>query len=240
MFDNEKFDELLQKTIPDACYEECCEIEEQMILEGEHRFSRKYEKKMRALLKRQGKCSQKGNSIKTKTSPKFRYLLVAILLALLSSMTVLAYEPAREAIKEFFFSIYDEYILFHSEDEQEIGELDLTEAVLLKPSYVPDGYELIDEHISTTNKNISLMWIDEKEEVLFYQQRTTQSGEMVLSSDGAMPQDVEIEGIHAKMVLEEDGMKSIFYEEKGYLFTISGFLEQEDLMNMLLSLEEID
>lgn len=235
MLNEQQFEELLQIVIPEVCYEEICEIEEQMLKEGKHVFSEEFEKNMESVFKEKKSISNDVTAIKRKTKPKFKYLLVAILLFILSSITVLAYEPARHALKDFFFTIYNEYIIFNSENNNDKNH---TEMIILKPSYIPDRYELIDEHLSITNKSYSLMWISEIEEVLLYQQMTTDSGHIILTSDGSVPQDIKIGKYDGKITTEEGGITSIFYENQGCLYTISGVLEKEELVNILLSIND--
>ena len=235
MLNEQQFEELLQIVIPEVCYEEICEIEEQMLKEGKHVFSEEFEKNMESVFKEKKSISNDVTAIKRKTKPKFKYLLVAILLFILSSITVLAYEPARHALKDFFFTIYNEYIIFNSENNNDKNH---TEMIILKPSYIPDRYELIDKHLSITNKSYSLMWISEIEEVLLYQQMTTDSGHIILTSDGSVPQDIKIGKYDGKITTEEGGITSIFYENQGCLYTISGVLEKEELVNILLSIND--
>ena len=237
MLNEQQFEELLQIVIPEVCYEEICEIEEQMLKEGKHVFSEEFEKNMESVFKGKKSILNDVTAKKRKMKPKFKYLLVAILLFILSSITVLAYEPARHAFKEFFFSVYDEFILIHSEKEEEADKTDATQSLLLKPSYIPTNYELMDEVVNEALKNIFVMWIDENENVLYYEQRMPQTGEMVLSSDGDMPTDIKIGEYDGKLISEKDGLNTIFYEENDFLFVMSGFVETDELIHMLLSLE---
>ena len=237
MLNEQQFEELLQIVIPEVCYEEVSEIEEQMLREGEHVFSEEFEKNMESVFKGKNSIVNEVTAKKRKTKPKFKYLLVAILLFILSSITVMAYEPAKHALKEFFFTIYDEFILFHPEKEEEDDDIEGIQMDLLKPSYIPTNYELMDEVVNEALKNIFIMWIDENENVLYYEQRMPQTGEMVLSSDGYMPTDIKIGEYDGKLISEKDGLNTIFYKENNFLFVMSGFVETDELIHMLLSLE---
>lgn len=237
MISDNYFDELLRQITPEVCYEEICDIEDQMIKEGEHVFPRDYEKKILSIYKGKNNKIREQSFHVGKTKPKIKYLLIAILLFVFSSITVCAYEPARQVLKEFFFSVYDEFILFHSESEDEKSSLESTQNKLFRPSYIPTGYELIDETENNTLNKIFMMWIDESERVLWYEQKTLKTGEIVLSSDGNIPTDIEIGEHMGKMIVEKDGMNTVFYEENSFLFIISGFIEKDELIQILLSLE---
>lgn len=235
-----QFDELLQKIIPIACYEECCQLEQAMLLEGEHTFSKNFEKKMKILLKKQKRSKKQQANLQRRTRLKPRYLLVAILLFILSSITVLACEPIRESLRHMIYTIYDEYILLEKEEKNEADTLKENNVshsiVLLRPTYIPDGYELEEELID--KKSISLLWVDSSDHILAYEQMYMDGNRVYLSSDGKEPASIHIGDIDGKLIMEEDGMHTIFYEKNNYLFVLSGTLPADELIQILTSIEE--
>lgn len=237
MLNEQQFEELLQIVIPEVCYEEICEIEEQMLKEGKHVFSEEFEKNMESVFKGKKSIVNDITATKIKTKLKFKYLLVAILLFILSSITVMAYEPARHALKEFFFTIYDEYLVIFSQNIEKEENLESKEKIFLKPTYVPDEYELIDESFDETLKYISLIWVDTEGTTLYYEQTSLDMGGVVLSSDGNEPINIMIGDMEGKLVAEEDGTNTVFYEKEDFLFIASGCIGDEELIQMLLSIE---
>lgn len=237
MLNEQQFEELLQIVIPEVCYEEVSEIEEQMLKEGKHVFSEGFEKNMESVFKGKNSIVNEVTAKKRKTKPKFKYLLVAILLFILSSITVLAYEPTRYALKEFFFTIYDQYLVISYQSTEKEENLESKEKIFLKPTYVPDEYELIDESFDETLKYISLIWIDAEGTTLYYEQTTLDTGGAVLSSDGTDPIDITLGDIEGKLIAEKDGTNTVFYEKDGFLFITSGCIGEEKLIQILLSIE---
>ncbi len=234
MLNEQQFEELLQIVIPEVCYEEICEIEEQMLKEGKHVFSEEFERNMESVFKGKKSILNEVTAKKRKTKPKFKYLLVAILLFILSSITVLAYEPARQALKDFFFTIYNEYIIVEPLTEE---KNDVDDVIFYRPEYVPDMYKLEHEVIDESIKEFALLWMNEDGDVLLYQQTTLQNSRLIISSDGDRPIDIKIGEYDGKIIVEEDGLKTLFYENNGWIFLISGVLEENELIQIMMSIK---
>ncbi len=236
------FDALLQRAVPNACFEECCEIEEKMLKDGEHVFSKEFEDNMNSAFKRKKKNAESKGISKRGKRPKFRYLLVAVLLLVLGSVTVVAYEPAREKLITFMMSIHEEYILIEIEEndkkESEDKSLEREPVEYLIPSYVPESYELIDEYFDGDAEYLSLAWENAARYSLSYDQISLQHGNMYISSDGDIPLAIKIGEYDGKLIEQENGLKTIFYEHEGFLYAVSGTMEESELMKMILSLEE--
>ena len=69
MLNEQQFEELLQIVIPEVCYEEICEIEEQMLKEGKHVFSEEFGKNKESVFKGKKSISNDVIAIKRKTKP---------------------------------------------------------------------------------------------------------------------------------------------------------------------------
>ena len=238
MISDKQFDELLHIIIPETCNEEIFDIEDQISVGDKHIFSKSFEEKMLFIFKGKKKIENEIDPLKIRAKPKIKYVLVAILLFVLSSMTVLAYEPARIALEKIIFSVFDDSLLFRPDMEKtEENEGDI---IFLKPTYIPESYYLMEEYISPAKTNITLVWIDENENTLFYEQRIAQGGDLRLSSDGAIPIDIDIGGKNGKLIVENDGTKTIFYEEGDSIFIITGVINEDEMINILMNLENLE
>lgn len=226
-----QLDDLLHKTVSLAVCEECCHLEQQALADKKHRFSRKFKKKMKALLKaRKHSLPQESSHISVRHL-RPRYLLLILLLVLLSSSAVLASEPMRQKLHSISYLIHDAYIDF------QLGNMGLPsdEITFHRPTYIPAGFELVEETIS--DRFIDLTWLDSNDVVLSYSQDIIGSSTIHLSTDGGEPEDIRIGEIDGKLVHQSDGFNSIFYESEQCLFILSSFLPPEELVQILLSLE---
>lgn len=230
MNDNQ-LDDLLHKTVSLAVCEECCHLEQQAFADKKHRFSRKFKKKMKVLLREQKHSLPQESSRISVRHLRPRYLLLIILLVLLSSISVLASEPIGQKLHSIFYTIHNAYIDF------ELGNMKPSsdEIIFHKPTYIPAGFQLIDESIC--DSFINLIWRDSNDIVINYVQASIGGPTIQLSSNGREPEDIKIGEIDGKLIHELDGFNSIFYESENCLFTISSFLPAEELVQILQSLE---
>lgn len=252
MSERDDFDALLEKAAALASYHDFCKIEEKMLEQGPHEFSPQFEEKMNLLLY----PSRIGQSMNSKTEKpkrgrvKIRYLLIAVLLMILCSTTVFAYEPARELLKNIVYTIFDDHISIGPGDastslEEQEGEAVLEqnanmqtgESVFQRPGYIPEGYDLCDEFVNEETRELRLFWVDDQGNTLTYIQIEAESGKLILSSSGDEPQDIKIGNIDGKFILEDDDMKTIFYEMDNSIYILVGTLEQKELVTILLSLK---
>ena len=115
--------------------------------ELDHKFSRRFERKMKKLMKEERR-TPKERKVYRGMKLAFAAIAVVALIAFSSVMSVKAY---RFRIIEFFVEVFTELTSYSVQEERPDGE----EIIPIEPSYVPDGYE---EMRRFTNNSENFIW----------------------------------------------------------------------------------
>jgi hypothetical protein len=79
----------------------------------------------------------------------------------------------------------------------------------------------------------NITWINEDENVINYIQTLPN---ISITADGETPEDILIGNKKAKMIIDENENRSIFYEEDGMIYIISGEISKEELIKIMKSI----
>jgi hypothetical protein len=225
-------EELLKETIQEICESELSILEEMMKEEPNIVPSPEFEQRMEDLInERYGYRDIKDSfGEDRKLHFRTRYLLVAILLLILGTSTVFAIEPLRERLQQFFYTVFPDNIFIQDES----GKNEENKKVeWKKPSYVPKGYTEYDVVKDEVSYYYNITWINEDENVINYIQTLPN---ISITADGETPEDILIGNKKAKMIIDENENRSIFYEEDGMIYIISGEISKEELIKIMKSI----
>ena len=145
--------ELLKDAVIKASEIEAAYYEWETIEQGEHRFSRKYKKKMDEL-----RTPESIRISHSKISMKVKIVLIAAIIMLMGSMTVFAVSPLREKVTTFFEE------LFGKKSEENVNPPTKTE-VLSKRDAVLDG--MTEEEIYRLRENIKALNLEMEKEYVY-------------------------------------------------------------------------
>lgn len=189
------------------------------LIEGEHQFSKPFEKKMNRLLDK-----MRNDKYHRLTRRAVRAIIIAAILLALAT-TAIASPRTREYIVERF-SDHSAYAV----EEGYVGEIDD-----LSVGYIPDGYE------QTYNV------IDEEHSVITYEYQNNEMHFVVNKTDeiGAMTYDTEFDNSETTVI---DGIEYIYYSDKDdsnglvwnysdYSYFISGNIDKDTMIKIAENLK---
>lgn len=197
-------------------------------VDTEYEFSRKFERKMKRLIKREAHpwIGVMQNIIKRVAV----FFIGVIGITLIFTMSVEAYRVKFfETIKTIF---EDSFMLSY------FTESDTNKLASREPTYIPDGYQEIDR---TENENyLSIIYENDKGEMLLWDQMlVTDGGSMTFDLEYDEEESKVISGSRATVFLYENGYKSIYYEYEDYSYmVVAESLSKEELYRMIESIFE--
>ena len=218
-------DDLARRVLLDVCGQEYGDAIEEL---PEHDFSPAFEKKMKKLIRRA------DHPIRYRVAQAAACILLA---ALLSGCTVLAISPeARNAFVGWVREIYDTYFVYRYYGETQA----LPEDVIYRPSWLPNGYQIISEDIG--NQIYIIYENEDGEPALFAYTRASESFTLNIDRDGReISQRVFIGDISADLYIDQDeGENNVLIwtdEHKGLVFYISAQLDCDELIKIAESVE---
>lgn len=218
-----------------AAYEKKIEKEE------DHIFSEEYRKHMDRMLQA-GESKEENRTIRYRSKRKslrLKIALVAAIIMLMGSMTVLAVEPIREKLYEMIEKIFPDHtdILFEN-TEGEKNEFETNGIYPRKLKKIPEGYEFVkeDDFSDIDILQFTQAYQNEKGENLIYDQieisEFSDSG-VSITSNGEPAKEVSVCGELAQEVIDDGGYRTIIYEKDGFVYLISGFLDEKELIECL-------
>lgn len=196
-----------------------------------HTFSPAFEEKMQPLLRRE-------SPIRYRKRLKFRYLLVAILVLLFGGMTVLANPDVRERIGKYFEQLFDDHTDVSLDAPEQHKE---KEFVKVKPTYIPEGYELIEKAYNKQTQEYILSFVNENGYALHYTQSIPEQWENSpnsITSNGVPAKTLDIGGFPGYLLSDEHGVYSLIYVTDNYIFYASGKVDSEELIKIIQSLQK--
>ena len=221
-------DDLIRRAMLDAARQEYGSLMEGLL---EHDFSPEFEWKMRKLVRRA------NLPIWHRAAQAAACLLLA---ALLGWCTVLAVSAeAREAFTGWVREVYEtSYIYRFFGTEQESSAY-----VLYRPAYVPAGYRIKKDHISTDILSIDYR-SDAGEFTIFTCFMNGASPVLQIVRDGTETyKQVSVNGVSAELYLDRDeGEANILIwkaEKEGTIFCLSSAVSEAELIRMAESVEAV-
>lgn len=238
MIEDKEFDDLLRSVLPQICYEDCCKAEQQMLQDGRHEFSTEFEEKMNELL------SPTSHSI-SPTREKIgriplKYLFIAVLLFVLCSSTVLAFEPVRVQLKNIVYTVYGNFFRIDksNDSKKELATTDsFTDSIIWKkPSYVPDEYTVIDEFLDNINGEYSIIYENESEEILSFFQYDLSKNSPLISGGGSIENYI-VDERNISLTSDETNRTIVFFEDQHSLYVLLGILEKQQMIEILATIK---
>lgn len=192
-----------------------------------HRFSEEFERQMEELLRPQKRR-------RSYQKVKMRYLLVAVLAALMLGSTVLAVDSVREQIFEYFEKLFSDHTDIYYRQEKGEAKESIPEEEIMRPEYVPEGFVLEEEVYHEENGYYMRTYADDDGHTLTYTQAALQywNGASI-TSGGKQAEEIPMDIGSAYLVTDDKGVKSVFYEMNGYILEVGGLLSEEELIKIL-------
>lgn len=222
-------DELLEQVVPKLSDEMLDEYENNG--DGEHKFSERFEKKMKRLIWQE---KHKLHEIRTGAVIK----MVAGLIAVLGVAFFFASMDSKANPRLFFEKM--EVILEDSSMYIYDEELDNYNFTPYEPTYVPEGYTEIRKSIS--DKAISIDYINDEDKTICWRQRLVLSGSVV-GMDAEYDEIVVLEYAGENIIIRvyENNYKSLYYESGNSVFMMTADnISVEDMYEIIRQMERVE
>lgn len=236
-------DDLLKEALRKAQEMKTSAYDKEIAQEEEHVFSKEYREKMEKLLeefenKQESKEEKKIYSIKKKNI-KLKILLIAAIVMLMGSMTVLAVEPLREVFYQLIEQIFSDhtYVSF-----EEIGEKIEANSKSISPENfevhklknVPKEYTMKYEDIICEICYYSAEYLDKNKQTIAYEQLAVGYFDVwSITSDGTKAEEIAVNGGKGYLIADNEMYYHILYPYEGYVYSIAGYNDVEELVSLL-------
>ncbi len=194
--------------------------------ECRHEFSPAFQRKMRALLRRQ------AHPLRHRV---LRSAAAVFLAAIVGSAAWLAVDVrARTAFFQWVEEFYETHIVYRFQG------VPAEETGVYRPAWVPEGYEEIDASDST------VIYLNENDgKILTFAYVPMQDGHTTgMITESMQRQSVEVDGVPGDFYLSTDSSvpSSLIWvnEEAGLAFNFSGFLTKDEFLHMASSVMQIN
>lgn len=197
-------------------------------VDTEYRFSRKFERKMKRLIRRE---AHPWIEMAHKIMKKVAVFFIGVISAtFIFTMSVEAY---RVKFFETIKTIFEDSFIFSYFTESDTNKL-----VNREPTYIPDSYQEIDR--SENENYLSIIYVNDEGEVLLWDQMlVTDGGSMAFDLEYDEEESKVIFGSSATVFLYENGYKSIYYEYEDYSYmVVTESLSKDELYRMVESIFE--
>ncbi len=223
-----------------AAYEKKLEEEEN------HTFSEEYRKNMDAMV-RTGERKEKNNIVRyasRRKSLRFKVALVAAIIMLMGSMTVLAVEPVREKVYQMIERIFSDYTDVTFEEIEEAIDAEKRDVTpdnfeVKRLENVPEQYEVEYEEAVPEVCDYTLIYTDAEGSSIIYQQQAIEYMDVwSITSDGTAAEKISVHGDVGYVLEDEHGWVTVIYPHEGYVYSLAGREEAETLAAILETIFE--
>ena len=242
MGENRIPDDIFKQAVEKAREIETSIFEKRFKDTDKHSFSEKYLERMQILKMRKSEENDAkivNYSVKKK-STKVKILLIAAIVMLLGTLTVVA-EPVKEFIYQLKETIFpDNTDVSFEELGNRMGEEEAIVTpetfVCRKPKKVPDNYKIDYEEYVEVMCDYTVSWLNQDEKTLIYQQVAVGYFDTwSISADGNKAETIGVNGEVAYLLVDKNDYYTILYPCEGYVYSLSGFEEVDVLIEILES-----
>ena len=193
-----------------------------------HVFSNRFNRKMKALLKYERQ---------TPTMSTFTHRLkiaaaICLITLTLTFGSVMRVEAYRIRLFEFVTQVWETLtsIVTHSDGFSESDQL-----LALSPSYVPEGYTLLEE--TKTRYEYTIIYVDPYGTEIYYSQTLLTQGEVILDTENAEMQSVLI-GTQEVFLIANKGLTQLYWHDDLNAFSLIGKIYELVLIKMAESVKK--
>lgn len=197
--------------------------------ENEHQFSPAFEEKMQRLIKRRKKpYYQLINTIGKRVACVLAIIIVA------SSVTIMSVKAFREAVADFFISIYEKFSTVQSADETNAPE---TIEAIYDITYNLNGYEVIFEERLVDN-----YWkILKKDEItISYSQYTKKKYNKDINTEHSVIEIININGYEAIYFIDNQNYNHLILDNEDYIIEITTNLDKKHAVEITKSVQKVE
>ncbi len=194
--------------------------------EIEHEFSKRFERRMGKLIRR-GKTGSPVGAIAFLRRHMVAFV-AAIIILFASAMSVSA---VRAAVFEFITEVYEKFThIFFNESRSSSDSAG--EFIVRRPSFIPEGFELVDEKTAGP----VLLVYEKGSDYISYSQQRVEDVSMDINTEGAELEELEFKGLPAKYYSNQ-GVQNLLWYDDEYLYMVSSTLDRDAVFRIAESVE---
>lgn len=217
-------DEMLREAVIKA---DICEMEAMPAdHEIEHEFSKRFERRMRKLVRR----SKTGNPAGRVVFLRRRAVALAAAIVILLA-TAMSVSAVRAAVFEFITEVYEKFTHIFIEESTPSQESS-DEYVIRRPSYIPEGFELVSEKTAGP----VLLVYEKGSDYISYSQQCLEDVSMDINTEGAELEELEFNG-HPAKYYSNRGVQNLLWYDDEYLYMVSSTLDRDTVFRIAGSVE---
>ncbi len=194
--------------------------------ELDHKFSQRFNRKMKALLKYEQRTPTMRRFMRQMKTAVAMLLIVLTL----SFGTVMSVEAYRIRFFEFVVEIWEEFTSIVTQSDHNADQDTL---IPVSPSYVPEGYSILEE-IQEKYENI-IIYANENGTEIYYSQELLTQGEVILDSENTEIKKVLIDSQEIYLISDE-GVTQLYWHDKNSSYSLIGRLAEIELIKMAESI----
>lgn len=222
---DEALDRLLVEYMPKAnMLIEQLEEERDKDLEP-HVFSRRYRKNMKRIIKEYTRTP-----FQNKLARLGRYAATILLIFILTNGVLIATaEGYRERLFNAITCIYEKFTSIIIDVEEPIDTKN-TEIEFIEPSYIPDGYKMIDS--AQTDVTRVIKYMDKNNNTIVFKQGVITGGELRIDTEGATIEEIDINDQTIKYFINKELFNGYWNDDK-YQYLVNVEVSFEEFMKIL-------
>ena len=193
--------------------------------EIQHKFSWKFKRKMKIIIKEQARTPEtKALIMQIKKIAAIFIITISIVFSGIMSV---------EAYRIMFFNMIKEVwseltsIVFWSDNSTNVYDLEP-----VSPLYIPNGYEIL-EQSKNEYKNVIIYSDRDRNEIVYTQQAITQS-EHIFDSEDTQTEVINMNNIQVN-ILTKNSVTQVYWTDEKSIFFISG-KDENDIIRMVESI----
>ncbi len=194
--------------------------------EIEHEFSKRFERKMKKLVRRSKTGNQAGRVVFLRRRAVALAAAIVILLA-----TAMSVSAVRAAVFEFITEAYEKFTHIFFEESPPSQE-SADELSIRRPSFIPEGFELVNE--KTTGP--VLLVYEKGSDYISYSQQRLENVSLQVNTEGAELEELKFNG-HPAKYYSNRGVQNLLWYDDEYLYMVSSTLDRDTVFRIAGSVE---
>lgn len=193
-----------------------------------HNFSRKFQKKMNKLIKKE----KRSPFIESFISYGKRAGVVLFIVISVAFATTMSVEAYRVRFFEVITRVWEEFTSITFKSEKEIIDRKL---IAINPDYIPEGFSILEEDVNDYVNTV--IYENESNEEIIYEQSLISNGEIIFDTE-----DVEVETMNIENqtinFFTNKGVSQIYWNDDLYIYTLNSAIDIEETLKMAKSILE--
>lgn len=189
-----------------------------------HVFSRRYERNMKKIIKEYSRTPFQ------KRLAKLRKYAVAILIFLIltNGILITTVQGYRQRVFKIITNVYEKFTSIITEVEEPLDVEDI-ELDFIEPSYIPDGFGVINDIQTKITRKIDYM---KDNQIIAFVQGTIASEEIKIDTEGTSIEKMEVNNQIIKYFLNKE-MYNAYWNDEKYTYSIMGEVSFEEFTRII-------